>query len=275
MLLACKWVKTAWVGFPMANFGEVFSTTWKVLLALFLISLGVGLVYLVIGVMAHSGGGSASDDSTRIYHVKNADEAHTGLPKSQWDREIKRCIKEHTIVEGMTKDQVKQAIGGGEPWLYSLVTLKGSYQKCIRYEGEQCAEYPPDEVKSFALHFTPKGNLIWDDDSIGLSVYGKNLPNLPISQAVSPDDSSKATKRAAMDSRPLQGNRIVATCSPLGPCLAILRTGFRIRHEHRVVMGATTRLYLSTDDSSFTDVPTEEITGYEKDSSPPAPVPRY
>ena len=38
-----------------------------------------------------------------------------------------------------------------------------------------------------------------------------------------------------------------------------------------MVMGATTRLYLSTDDSSFTDVPTAEITGYEKDSSIPVP----
>jgi len=47
--------------------------------------------------------------------------------------------------------------------------------------------------------------------------------------------------------------------------LAILRNGFSIRHEHRLVMGATTRLYLSADDSSFTDVPTEEIASYEKE----------
>jgi len=52
--------------------------------------------------------------------------------------------------------------------------------------------------------------------------------------------------------------------------LAILRNGFSIRHEHRLVMGATTRLYFAADDSSFTDVPTEEITGYEKDLLLPA-----
>ncbi len=52
--------------------------------------------------------------------------------------------------------------------------------------------------------------------------------------------------------------------------LAILRNGFSIRHEHRLVMGTTTRLYLGADDSGFTDVPTEEITGYEKDLSLPA-----
>ncbi len=56
--------------------------------------------------------------------------------------------------------------------------------------------------------------------------------------------------------------------------LAILRNGFSIRHEHRLVMGTNTRLYLGADDSSFTDVPTEEITGYEKDLSlPPSPLP--
>src|SRR6266403_5197554 len=55
--------------------------------------------------------------------------------------------------------------------------------------------------------------------------------------------------------------------------LAILRNGFSIRHEHRLVMGTTTRLFLAADDSSFTDVPTAEITGYEKDLSLPVPAP--
>ncbi len=52
--------------------------------------------------------------------------------------------------------------------------------------------------------------------------------------------------------------------------LAILRNGFSIRHEHHLVMGTTTRLYFAADDSSFTDVPTEEITGYEKELLLPA-----
>src|ERR1700676_1453483 len=55
--------------------------------------------------------------------------------------------------------------------------------------------------------------------------------------------------------------------------LAILRNGFSIRHEHRLVMGTNTRLFLAADDSSFTDVPTEEITGYEKDLPLPVPLP--
>jgi soluble lytic murein transglycosylase-like protein len=55
--------------------------------------------------------------------------------------------------------------------------------------------------------------------------------------------------------------------------LAVLRNGFSIRHEHRQVIGATTRLFFSADDSSFTDVPTEEIASFEKDLSAPPPGP--
>jgi hypothetical protein len=58
--------------------------------------------------------------------------------------------------------------------------------------------------------------------------------------------------------------------------LATLRNGYSIRHEHHTVMGTTTRLYLAADDSSFTDVPTEEITGFEKElvlpETPPPPA---
>lgn len=53
--------------------------------------------------------------------------------------------------------------------------------------------------------------------------------------------------------------------------LAILSNGFWIRHDHRAVMGATTRLYLSADNSSYIDEPTADITGYEKDLSVPSP----
>jgi soluble lytic murein transglycosylase-like protein len=51
------------------------------------------------------------------------------------------------------------------------------------------------------------------------------------------------------------------------PCLsadsAVLRNGFSIRHERRQVIGTITRLYLAGDNSSFVDVPTEEIDHFE------------
>jgi hypothetical protein len=45
--------------------------------------------------------------------------------------------------------------------------------------------------------------------------------------------------------------------------LAVLRNGFSVRHERRKVMGAVTRLYVSTDGSSYVDVPTLEIEHFE------------
>jgi len=58
--------------------------------------------------------------------------------------------------------------------------------------------------------------------------------------------------------------------------IAVLRNGFSIPHDHHVVMGETTRLFMSADNSSFTDVATSEIAGFEKDltlSVPAAPRP--
>jgi hypothetical protein len=67
---------------------------------------------------------------------------------------------------------------------------------------------------------------------------------------------------------------VVILCNrPAGASeLAVLSNGFTIRHDHRLQMGETTRLFLSADDSSFTDVPTAQITGYEKELTPPDPA---
>ena len=56
--------------------------------------------------------------------------------------------------------------------------------------------------------------------------------------------------------------------------LAILHNGFSIPHDHRMVTGDTTRLFFSADDSSFMDVPTAEITGFQKDLTLPIPATR-
>jgi len=52
--------------------------------------------------------------------------------------------------------------------------------------------------------------------------------------------------------------------------LALLRNGFSIRHEHRLVIGDNTRLFVDGDNASFADVPTAEIEGFEKDLTQPA-----
>jgi len=54
--------------------------------------------------------------------------------------------------------------------------------------------------------------------------------------------------------------------------VATLRNGFTIRHESRAPLGETTRLFLTTDGSSFVDVPTAEIVQIEQDlNAPPVP----
>ncbi len=45
---------------------------------------------------------------------------------------------------------------------------------------------------------------------------------------------------------------------------AILRNGYSIRHDHRQIIGAITRLYLDGDKSNFVDVPTAEIDHFEE-----------
>jgi hypothetical protein len=250
----------------MPKFSDVFSTTWKALLALFLISLGVTFVWLVIAAIGNTKNGSTSDEWRNEVKQKNADEAPTKMPKSQWDREIQRCIKEHTLIEGMSKDEVRRAVGGEEPWTYSIVIRKGTDQNCIRYAGEDCAEYPPDETKTFSLHFTPTGNLIWDDDSIGLSVYGKHTPE---ANSEKPRRSSRLVTKSGTN--PMQPGSMLNPNSAAprhNPCeyIAVTKNGFMIRHRRRGVIGEKTRLYLSNDSASFVDVPTGEIDHIASDS---------
>jgi len=61
---------------------------------------------------------------------------------------------------------------------------------------------------------------------------------------------------------------VIATLAVVAlPCfageVAVLKNGFSIRHERREIVGATTRLYVSADGSSFVDVPTAEIEHFE------------
>lgn len=45
--------------------------------------------------------------------------------------------------------------------------------------------------------------------------------------------------------------------------IAVLRNGFSIRHERRKVIGTITRLYVDGDNSSFVDIPTDQIDHFE------------
>jgi soluble lytic murein transglycosylase-like protein len=63
---------------------------------------------------------------------------------------------------------------------------------------------------------------------------------------------------------------VLLSCPASAAELALLRNGFSIRHEHRLVIGDNTRLFFDGDNASFIDVPTAEIEGFEKDLTQPA-----
>lgn len=82
--------------------------------------------------------------------------------------------------------------------------------------------------------------------------------------------TTRTTARAAL----FAAASLVALAIPASAAdLARLRNGFTIRHEHRQVDGDNTRLFLRADYTSFIDVPTTEIEGFEKDLSPPPSEP--
>lgn len=67
---------------------------------------------------------------------------------------------------------------------------------------------------------------------------------------------------------------LLLSSAALGADLAVLHNGFSIRHQWHQVEGPVTRLYFSNDQSSFVDVPTEQVERFEKDlSAPPSPSP--
>jgi hypothetical protein len=163
----------------------VFSTTLKVLLALFIISALLGVGYNILSTIGHSAGrNNSSSDFThaylnsRSYYNDKADDAHTKVPLSQWKRAIAQDIRHHCIHEGMTSDEVEQAVGkpteaktvtygtgpGGEAdkgdvWTYTV--RKPIQRPCSRYEGEKCADPVEYETTTGTLYFSPKGNLTY------------------------------------------------------------------------------------------------------------------
>lgn len=61
---------------------------------------------------------------------------------------------------------------------------------------------------------------------------------------------------------------LAATTAACAADLAVLRNGFSIRHERREVVGSVTRLYLSSREAGYVDVPTADVDHFEKDLTP-------
>jgi soluble lytic murein transglycosylase-like protein len=50
--------------------------------------------------------------------------------------------------------------------------------------------------------------------------------------------------------------------------IAVLHNGFTIRHDHHAVLNQITRLYLTSGNDSYVDVPSSEIVRFDKDNAP-------
>lgn len=163
-------------------FSQVFSVTGKVILALFIIGLGIGLLCLLIYKLSHPSYSGKSSDISRTYldsraeYDKDADEAPASVPLSQWKKIIAADIAGHCVRPGMTYDEVKRAVGeptskevvpppqgnaslnNGEAWQYVKQEVS---EPCSKYEGEKCAEPVKYQSTKATLYFSPTGHLTY------------------------------------------------------------------------------------------------------------------
>ncbi len=170
----------------MAQFKDVFSTTLKVLLALLIISVVLGVGFLILGGLGSIASGpssTANSPSTSSDNIETKPDAlRTTMPKSVWERGIARAVKKHCITDGMSKEEVARA--WGEPtkkedanWTWQLPP-----GKCLKYDGDKCTE---KEERHKIIFFTAKGNVFLEGDACqtinddfiyfeGSQLFGKN-----------------------------------------------------------------------------------------------------
>jgi hypothetical protein len=150
----------------MPEFKVVLSTTAKVLLSLVVISaviaLGIGLLGGIAALSNQAATTTKAAAPASDLTAEAADTLPTTMPKSSWDRGIARAIKHHCFTDGMSRDEVVNALGEptgkseyagkiGSSWSY-----QGAPGKCLRYQGELCVER---ETHRTIVFFTHNGNV--------------------------------------------------------------------------------------------------------------------
>jgi len=166
----------------VAKFGDVFTTTLKVLASLFIISLVLSIVYALIygiGSSVGSGGSRKPADykdqyiNSRTYYDSKADDAPSKMPLSQWRRIIAEDVKGHCIKEGMSTAEVELAVGkptkahtvtyagggSGDVWEYAAQEV--AKKPCSKYEGDKCTDPIEYKDNTATLYFSPKGHLTY------------------------------------------------------------------------------------------------------------------
>src|SRR5947209_5711506 len=127
---------------PTPSFGKVFSTTGKVILALVLISLGIGAVFGVIALIGNSNPGSTGYSRNHDYENKVADEKQNSMTLTKWNKGVAAANKQHCPALGMNKEETEKAVGkptnpSDSAWSFERDTER----ECIKYDGDKCAEH--------------------------------------------------------------------------------------------------------------------------------------
>ena len=172
------------------KFSTVFSTTLKVLLALALISLIIGIIYGVMNGVGSVGSRTTAGNGDSYFDMKDisdkmSDEKPTSMPHSTWIKFVGAAVKVHCTVQGMTKDEVVEAVGKptrsyptsgdaakGETWEYT----KDIQKECLRYDGDRCVQYEVEHKKT-TYHFSPAGHMAYpsNDDIFGTNCFGNSF----------------------------------------------------------------------------------------------------
>jgi hypothetical protein len=141
----------------MATFGDVFSTTAKVILALLIISAVSAVAIKMLG------GAVDAVRSPQIDQVQeSADETRNKMPQTRWAKGVAKAIKEHCVTDGMSEAEVLQSLsaptektnydgGEGGAWTWKLPA-----GECLQYEGDNCVKR---EERHRTIQFTAKGNV--------------------------------------------------------------------------------------------------------------------
>jgi hypothetical protein len=165
----------------VAKFGDVFSTTLKVIGSLFLVSIVIGVIYAIVAGIGSIGGSSTSSSpdykdtylNSRTYYDEKADTAPTKMPLSKWKNVVADEVRGHCIREGMTSAEVEKAVGkpmtaktvayeqGSKADVWEYTTREAVNKPCTKYDGEKCVDPTEYETKTATLYFSPNGHLTY------------------------------------------------------------------------------------------------------------------
>lgn len=141
----------------MAQFKDVFSTTAKVIAAVFIVSAIIGVGFLFWGgVVSFVASSSSSAPVEKNHYEEDADARRTTMPLSKWNRGIKLAAKNQCVTDGMNEDEVASAVGQPSSKSPSSWRWKLAPGKCLKYQGDTCAESEQNEA---IILFTSKGNV--------------------------------------------------------------------------------------------------------------------